>query len=924
MVFGRSKKAKFSHTPVTKDQLTGFYLRHDPSKVGNIDYIFSNFEPPQIIAQLVSKYGADAVSQDLRVASPKAHASNRAAPSSRNAQPQPPSNARQHVSFASPTRNYQAKTNYSHGEASNAAAAAVIHAGGSKDESAKSAGAAAAALTLLQGGSSADAAAAAAKAAKSAGGSNIAVAQASGCAAAGHGHNDEFYDAFAQAGTSAAMHVLVHSNDPEEAGRRAAQAVVTAQHHGELHQYFEKHNEPPPGWKLELGQDDQLVFSRIGEEAETVPFGQDNDFLAKEQLHASRVIQREAKRYIKGRRRRRRNRAKMTAVGATALAQSRSRHLKIKQQKVVVIIQRSIRSWQARKHLQHAREQRLRTQENKLYPMPGTHMGKSGWYQSRNYVYKFAVDLSRDMKKGDYATFLDGASKGQSCQIIKNKDRKGKFKVKLMVGGKEEIAAEKTLKKEKWHIMEGIRMHLDEWYLMDQASRRRKKRNLAVVTTGIRKVGRAALASAHWSSASSNKELSIAREKAKSEAEEAIYRKEELGAELAHKYIAPLMIQDARNRSLKKAQEDAEKAKKDQRAARAKANRARRASMIEAQKSAVAATKQLEVAEKAVWEARANAAKDACTKARHIGSDAAEAAQAAVAGLSDIDLYAMEISKQATATSTSRPDSMIGAKYAGNGKWYWGELLQAGSAVEGNFHGDGKWYRGKLVRTNPDGTYDIQYDDGDRELEVGAEFIRPLQTKSLGVKTIDIEQPWDQNLTEEENYFKSLEVSVAQAADFASNEATKANMKAASPLRSSVQEAVPETAQVQPTKSYDFFKANPKRERMKMTPKQSATRVCFNAYPHGVHASALTHRSGVRILVPTRVRPGRAKVDAQLFKQVPNHQCFVDQTDSFCIFRRFVFVMRSCRPIFNASEYTQFRVTEFSQYRNCSNTQRLL
>ena len=41
--------------------------------------------------------------------------------------------------------------------------------------------------------------------------------------------------------------------------------------------------------------------------------------------------------------------------------------------------------------------------------------------------------------------------------------------------------------------------------------------------------------------------------------------------------------------------------------------------------------------------------------------------------------------------------------------------FQEGDRVEANYHGNGKWYKGKISRKRLNGTYDVTYDDGDKE-----------------------------------------------------------------------------------------------------------------------------------------------------------------------------------------------------------------
>jgi chloramphenicol 3-O-phosphotransferase len=47
-----------------------------------------------------------------------------------------------------------------------------------------------------------------------------------------------------------------------------------------------------------------------------------------------------------------------------------------------------------------------------------------------------------------------------------------------------------------------------------------------------------------------------------------------------------------------------------------------------------------------------------------------------------------------------------------------------GDAVEGNFEGNGEWFPGRVSAAHADGTYDIDYDDGDRESRVAASRVR--------------------------------------------------------------------------------------------------------------------------------------------------------------------------------------------------------
>src|SRR6185312_15538209 len=56
--------------------------------------------------------------------------------------------------------------------------------------------------------------------------------------------------------------------------------------------------------------------------------------------------------------------------------------------------------------------------------------------------------------------------------------------------------------------------------------------------------------------------------------------------------------------------------------------------------------------------------------------------------------------------------------------------LSEGMKVEANYRGKGKYYPGRIRRDRGDGTYDIDYDDGESETRVKEEYIRSLETKS--------------------------------------------------------------------------------------------------------------------------------------------------------------------------------------------------
>merc|ERR1719352_1286757 len=57
--------------------------------------------------------------------------------------------------------------------------------------------------------------------------------------------------------------------------------------------------------------------------------------------------------------------------------------------------------------------------------------------------------------------------------------------------------------------------------------------------------------------------------------------------------------------------------------------------------------------------------------------------------------------------------------------------LREGDAVEARYRGREKYYKGKISRDRMDGTYDINYDDGEKELRVEERLIRKLADDSI-------------------------------------------------------------------------------------------------------------------------------------------------------------------------------------------------
>lgn len=75
----------------------------------------------------------------------------------------------------------------------------------------------------------------------------------------------------------------------------------------------------------------------------------------------------------------------------------------------------------------------------------------------------------------------------------------------------------------------------------------------------------------------------------------------------------------------------------------------------------------------------------------------------------DVQTYTIGLRRNVTASSIRRFDYKLGE----------------GAAVEALYQGVGDiWYRGKIVQVNDDETFDVEYDDGDKEYGVEPHQIR--------------------------------------------------------------------------------------------------------------------------------------------------------------------------------------------------------
>ena len=66
-----------------------------------------------------------------------------------------------------------------------------------------------------------------------------------------------------------------------------------------------------------------------------------------------------------------------------------------------------------------------------------------------------------------------------------------------------------------------------------------------------------------------------------------------------------------------------------------------------------------------------------------------------------------------------------GSVVAGNGP------LMVWDKVEADYHGNGKYYPGKISRVHNDGTYDVDYDDGEKETKVEQKLIRLVAKNTI-------------------------------------------------------------------------------------------------------------------------------------------------------------------------------------------------
>ena len=62
--------------------------------------------------------------------------------------------------------------------------------------------------------------------------------------------------------------------------------------------------------------------------------------------------------------------------------------------------------------------------------------------------------------------------------------------------------------------------------------------------------------------------------------------------------------------------------------------------------------------------------------------------------------------------------------------------FREGDKVEARYRGKARAYPGRIARVNRDGTYDVDYNDGDKERGVAADLIKLLESDSYAARRI--------------------------------------------------------------------------------------------------------------------------------------------------------------------------------------------
>ena len=77
------------------------------------------------------------------------------------------------------------------------------------------------------------------------------------------------------------------------------------------------------------------------------------------------------------------------------------------------------------------------------------------------------------------------------------------------------------------------------------------------------------------------------------------------------------------------------------------------------------------------------------------------------------------------------------------------EEMVEGTRVEARFKGRSKYYPGKISRVRLNGTYDIDYDDGEKEASVTRDLIRVLEKPSRSSRSGGVDRDADRLVEEQ-------------------------------------------------------------------------------------------------------------------------------------------------------------------------------
>jgi hypothetical protein len=86
------------------------------------------------------------------------------------------------------------------------------------------------------------------------------------------------------------------------------------------------------------------------------------------------------------------------------------------------------------------------------------------------------------------------------------------------------------------------------------------------------------------------------------------------------------------------------------------------------------------------------------------------------------------------------PEDLIRVKEAAASSGGRKKTLEEGDKVEGNYKGKGKWYAGRIQKVRLDGSYDIAYNDGEQEMRVPEDLVRAIDSADSRPKAVVISE----------------------------------------------------------------------------------------------------------------------------------------------------------------------------------------